>query len=906
VEKWNASVESISEEEGGDIYTGDVNGDGKLEIVYGDRTQHTVTTFSENGTLLHSFRVPGSYPYLFLSLLEDVTGDGIPEIFVSDNYGCDCQTHMYHLWIYTYYGHLLKTLTRGGGDGWMVAKGVVDLGNDGSEDIIVVVDSGYTATPRGISIFDYASGTEKWHYAVGPATLPQGLSVSDINNDSKPEFVLGGCQVNNGGSGSGLGGNTTTNDSYLWLTVFNENGYEIFTKPMSDNRFVTTKIVDLDHDGTREILVIDSPDQYYHGNAVIDLLSPTNGHILRSYTGPINTNKQWDGLYYGSAVADVNKDGYDEVIIGCENGSISVLNPNLNLIDITYLPNFPMVKAVNDINGDGNLEILATESHTLHVLDNNLNELWNYTFGGEIKTAIVSDLDNDGVNEIIVGADKLYVLGIPTPGNIEIGSNYIKNNKVYIAWDTTTAYGYNNNPKGVITEWKIDDNGNGDPADDENRIRGDLTGIEIGLQVLVGKYGEWTKWQRALGDSYPATISTHMEGDNGVVEITCNWTEYNFELRLKYTIKPNDSNLYADVSYFVYGPTEINYIRYGYAQICSIWVTSNPGEMSWFDYYKLSGQPEGAVSGLPSADNDLYTTTKPLYGSFRVSNKTWIQGLVPLDLNKINEFFLKIKTGGSYDGWAFNRDINCVIYNKTSIPAGTNVTVPFIWYAAHTNSYTELENIASSLQTGDLSAYLTIIPNKPGYMPSEKVILTAIYSRGPTTVTVEVDYPNGTPMYIFTNTTNTSGYAIFNFTLPNTAPVGTYWIFASTVDAECNSTFIVERPLNPAFTIENITIEGNLTPGGNISLRIVLNNTYGVSMKGLLVTQIKDPDDVPFPPVLLTVNVSCYAIESYDIIITLPTTASQGKYVIQIQLLSDLPHNGGYAYDVKTISVIVT
>ncbi len=308
------------------------------------------------------------------------------------------------------------------------------------------------------------------------------------------------------------------------------------------------------------------------------------------------------------------------------------------------------------------------------------------------------------------------VVNLKQTNDVVVGDNYIKNSKLYIAWDTTVAYYSNNNPKGVITVWKVDDNGNGDPTDDLNRIRGDLTGGEIGLQVLIGKYGVWGKWQRLLGDKYPAEINTYKSGGNGVVDIKCNYTEYNFELDLRYTIKPHDQNLYANVSYKVYGPTDINFVRYSYSQICSIWVTSDLGEMAWFDYYKISGEPEHAISDLPKADNKIHVTKYPIYGALRASSKNWITGLVPLNTSKIQDYYLRIKTGGSYNGWPFRRDIDCVIYNKTtSIPQGTEENVSFIWYAANTSSYNGIENLAREMQreTPPTTSHQNTSPNGP-------------------------------------------------------------------------------------------------------------------------------------------------------------------------------------------------
>ncbi len=406
IDYWNTSLDSQS------AYTGDVNGDGKLEIV--TAYESNILVYSGNGTLISNFTVPSAstsaHP-IALTLLADVNHDGKDEIFVSDDFHADGSDHTYHLWIYEWNGTLLKTIVRSGGDSGMYARALVNLEN-GYTGIAVVVNAGYTATPRGLAIYNYSSGQQVWYYSWGPASGPDHIAMGDINSDGKIDFVASGAHVSNGGSGDGQGGNTTTTDSSTYAIAIDEHGYELYTTEIGGSRTYVS-IADLNNDGKEEVVVFQCHDSYYTGTSHIYILN-SSGNITDTYTGA-TPNTAWNsGGGYVNAIADINGDGHKEIITGQNNGTITVLSSTLKVLEIQSFPSGIRVDAINDVNGDGSDEIIANTGNTLYLLDSNLQQIWNFSFSGNIKNVIVSDVNGDGVNEIIVSTSQgLFVLGAP-------------------------------------------------------------------------------------------------------------------------------------------------------------------------------------------------------------------------------------------------------------------------------------------------------------------------------------------------------------------------------------------------------------------------------------------------------------------------------------------------------------
>jgi hypothetical protein len=385
----------------------------------------TLQVLDRNGVALWSRTIPsyvGQYGSgeLRLGMLADVTGDGLPEILVAQK----TSEKVGNIFVYDGFGNLVTTFS------WTVPKdgsfnvyAVLD-GADGRKKVYAEIFSNWEdVSQRGSVLFDDGNGSQDWRYAAGRNLRP---SIGDLDGDGDLELVSRNwVATHNVSSNCGYGWNTCTDDSNLWTVVLEQDGDEVWSRPLRDvptGGELTNIVVDLDRNGTKEILALESHwDGAWHGGfSRVHLLDAADGHILRTFMGPYNV------AWRGAVVTDLNRDGKDEVIAGSADGTVRVLNWRLNLVKQASVAG-KEVRAVNDLNGDDRLEIVVTShegEYRVTVLRDDLTELWSQSFeGGDGTTqAIVSDLNGDQVNELLVSTTggHLYVFSqatwsVPTP-----------------------------------------------------------------------------------------------------------------------------------------------------------------------------------------------------------------------------------------------------------------------------------------------------------------------------------------------------------------------------------------------------------------------------------------------------------------------------------------------------------
>ncbi|MBI9092877.1 MAG: VCBS repeat-containing protein [Desulfobacterium sp.] len=370
------------------VLTGDVDGDKESEII--TISGSSLNIYSGNGALEKSITLPRPCQ---LSMLEDADGDGVLDI------GLGGSGHGFTGYIYKADGTLLKTLA--GQHGGSYGDHSMTLLTMSGGKVLVGYNAGYSRTPRGVASFDYATGTEDWYYQIGPAN---GLySIADIDNNGVLDITMNSATVHNGASGNG------TTDGDLYLIVVDELGTQKISLkyPSPSNGDARHVFQDMDNNGDMDIVAFEGHDpRYYHGQSQIHLYD-NNGFITHTFNGPLDSSWQY-------AIGDLENNGTKEIIVSASHAQKAyVLNNQLQKLNEVNTSGH--VKLICDVTGNGNKEIvMLSPDGWLKVFDKSLNLIDQVKCGSKNGSVISSDVDGDGIVDLLVQTDQLYVYSFLT------------------------------------------------------------------------------------------------------------------------------------------------------------------------------------------------------------------------------------------------------------------------------------------------------------------------------------------------------------------------------------------------------------------------------------------------------------------------------------------------------------
>jgi outer membrane protein assembly factor BamB len=259
---------------------GDLDGDGKIEIVFGCyRNDSSVYVLNaEDGSLLWKFntsdgRVEGCNDVA--PLIYDVDGDGTKEVIVPSS--CNPTTFCFN----GVDGSLKWTAPTRGSDS---PPTIGDIDGDNEFEILHGEFLGY------VICFDAKTGNRKWELLVQPNTWIQTApTLVDIDGDGLLDFVVATWCLSK----------SDTNRVYAF------RGYDqklLWRKDISATVYHGTSVADIDRDGKFELIFGD-----YDG--VLYVLNAEDGSTKWTYSIP-----NW--YYIGSpiSIADVEGDGFCELL----------------------------------------------------------------------------------------------------------------------------------------------------------------------------------------------------------------------------------------------------------------------------------------------------------------------------------------------------------------------------------------------------------------------------------------------------------------------------------------------------------------------------------------------------------------------------------------------------------------
>jgi hypothetical protein len=366
------------------IAVGDVNGDGKPDLLVasacpltgcsntevigvllgnGDGTFQPVMTSVSGGVTAY---VLGSI------VLGDLNGDGKPDVVVTNACGSDsvpaCWTGSGSVSVLLGNGDgtFLPAVNYASGGYFDVSVSIADVNNDGKPDLLVANHcADYICANDGIVSVLLGNGDGTFQPAVNydsGAHIAAFVTVADVNGDGKPDLLVANECIRPCATGSAS------------VLLGNGNGtFQPAVNYESGGRFPESlAIADVNGDGEPDLLVPNCTTD----NGCSDGGPGAVGVLLGNGDGTFTPAVTYSsgGNYAASvAVADMNGDNKPDLLVNNLNGTVGILLGNR---DGTFQPalGYPAEDfsfAVADVNGDGKPDLLVSTDYTVGVLLNN-------------------------------------------------------------------------------------------------------------------------------------------------------------------------------------------------------------------------------------------------------------------------------------------------------------------------------------------------------------------------------------------------------------------------------------------------------------------------------------------------------------------------------------------------------
>jgi outer membrane protein assembly factor BamB len=354
----------------GSPIAGDINNDGKIEIVFGTN-EGNISALDENGNEIWTTQVLGAV--YAPPAMGDIDGDGIMEIVVGGYYLKKGDPNLYALngedgsFLWTF-----STMDKGAPfeKGFESAPTIKDINNDGIQDVLIGSKNYYFYALNGpdASII-WESKFEHFIRSTSP--------LGDIDQDGKDEILVV--------------------DNHALARLFEMDGSLDWERYLLGYGSAPTPMfADVDGDGYDEIIFFSigypgSPSIYNHDGTLLW----TNEEYTFFYSSPTLYDVDGDGL-----LDIINVDSNDQFLIAYKGTDGSILYATE-----PFEKNFMGPGLITaDIDGDGGIEVLVTANPNLFSINaDNGSVEWIYDSDGQrVSGPLVVDLDEDGLAEILI------------------------------------------------------------------------------------------------------------------------------------------------------------------------------------------------------------------------------------------------------------------------------------------------------------------------------------------------------------------------------------------------------------------------------------------------------------------------------------------------------------------------
>jgi len=474
---------------------GDVNGDGYSDVIVGAYTYSSNTgrayiflgaaSMNNVSDLRINGETTNNYFGYSVSEAGDVNGDGYSDVIVGAS-GYNSNIGKAYLYLYGMTGTFFADLTLTGEDhtnyfGLSVSE-AGDVNGDGYSDVVVGAYGYSNYIGRAYIFFGGASMNNVADVTITGETTTNylGLSVStagDVNDDGYSDVIVGayGYNANTGRAYIFYGGASMNNISDVTMTG-----------EASDNRFGVSVSTadDVNGDGYSDVIVgASSYNGASNGRAYIFYGGASMNNVADVYmTGEASSNRFGTSV---STAADVNGDGYSDVIVGSYGYSSNTGRAYIflggasmnNAADLTITGETTndffgySVSEAGDVNGDGYSDVIVGASYNSSVTGRayifyggaSMNNTADITMNGEvtyssfgISVSEAGDVNGDGYSDVIVGASSY---SINTGRAYIFYGGAIMNNTA----DVTMTGDTTNNNFGCSVSTAGDVNGDGNP-----------------------------------------------------------------------------------------------------------------------------------------------------------------------------------------------------------------------------------------------------------------------------------------------------------------------------------------------------------------------------------------------------------------------------------------------------------
>ncbi len=416
-----------------------------------------------------------------------------------------------------------------------------DVDGDGDIEIVQGNAKMHAWHDDGVELIDGDGNAQTWgllstqgnsfvsHAALAPIDANPGLEILCASRDTKQVFI------------------------------FNYQGNVVAGWPKSVQNSIRAALVagDIDNDGVREVIALDEKGVLYvwrtNGTEYRDGdNNPATNGVFRTFPGCVYQ-------YTCPAIADLDGNGFNEMILGTQGDSVYVVKNNGS-----SLPGWPKKFnsdisgsiAVGDVDNNGDLELVVCEyGGNVHVLNHDGTTMWVRFFQNQLSFApspALGDLNGDGKLEVVIPSKNRNLYAVQWNGTDLPG------------WPVVYATQLYTESSPVIAD--IDGNGTLDV----------VLGDEMKFINAWGSNGQLLDgFPLALGDAVRATpLVADIDGDGDVNIVATGWDKsvYIWDLPgaydpLKAPWPRFHANLFNDGNIETVVPTPVGGVSFSFARV---------------------------------------------------------------------------------------------------------------------------------------------------------------------------------------------------------------------------------------------------------------------------------------------------------------------------------------------------